>query len=207
MKPVSWKIIIGLLLTVVGGLALLQTFGVIPSEGKVWDIMLPACFLAGGIAFLYVLIANKSNWWAAIPGFTLVGLALLIGSHLIPGFGPYSAGVFLAFIGVGFWVIYLLDFQKWWAIIPGGALLSVGALVAFGQVYLLFLGLAVTFALLAILPNGAKRMTWPWIPAGVLGIMGISFLWAEGGVLNYVGPGLLIAGGLGLIMYTVIKKK
>jgi hypothetical protein len=210
MKPVSWKIIVGLLLFVVGALALLNTLGVLPIEGKTWDILLPACFLAGGVVFLYVLISSKKNWWASIPAFTLIGLGLLIGSSLfMPGFEEYSAAIFLAFIGIGFWVIYFLDLQKWWAIIPGGALVSVGALVATGWVSLLFLGLALTFALLWILPNRGKRMTWPWIPAGVLAVMGCAFLWEDvgGRYMNYIMPALFVAAGLALILYTVFRKK
>ncbi len=215
MKPVSWKIIVGLLLFVIGGLILMQTLGVFSISTELGEVLLPSCFLAGGIVFLYVLISSKANWWASIPAFTLIGLSILLGAHLLPfankiiSLEEYAVGIFLAFIGLGFWVIYFLDTHKWWAIIPGGAMVSVGALVAFGMVCLLFLGLAATFGLLYLLPTGGKRMTWPLIPAGVLGILGVSFLWGEagGGYFDYIIPALLVAGGLALILATVIKKK
>ena len=206
MKPVNWRIIVGLIILVIGGLALMQSLNILQIGVSFWDILLPASFLAGGLVFLYVLITSRSNWWAAIPGFTLVGLGAMLGINEIPGLeeAGWSAGVFLGFIAIGFLVIYLIDRAHWWAIIPAGALLSVGLLVVFGGVYFLFLGLAATFALIALLPTGNK--VWPWIPAAVLGVMGITFLFAEKQTVGYVFPSLIIAGGLFLIIYSLVKK-
>jgi hypothetical protein len=208
MKPVSWRIIVGLIILVIGGLALLQSLNVLPIGQTVWDIILPACFVAAGLVFIYVLITNKANWWAAIPGFTLVGLGALIGLNEIPGIedAGWTAAVFMGFIGLGFLVVYLLDRSHWWAIIPAGSMISVGLLIAFGGVFYLFFGLAATFAAVALFSKPATNRIWPWIPAAVLGVMGITFLFAEKETVGYVFPALIVAGGLFLIIYSLVKK-
>lgn len=208
MKPVNWKIIVGLIILVIGVLALLQSLNVLPFGENFWDILLPASFIAGGLVFLYVLITRRSNWWAAIPGFTLLGLGAMLAIEEIPGLeaAEWPVGIFLGCIGLGFLVIYLIDHTHWWAIIPTGAMISIALVVTFGQVYYLFLGLATTFALVALLPTGSGNKVWPWIPAAVLGVMGVTFLFASGQAIGYVFPALIIAGGLFLIVYSLVKK-
>jgi len=44
-------------------------------HGDIWTFIISAFLPTGGAAFLVVLIFNKKNWWAAIPGMTLIGLA------------------------------------------------------------------------------------------------------------------------------------
>lgn len=208
MKPVNWRIILGLIILVIGGLALLQNLEILKVGNTFGAILLPACFIAGGLVFLYVLITNRSNWWVAIPGFTLVGLGAMIGVSELPGMqnAGWTAGIFLGCIALGFLVIYLIDRMHWWALIPAGTLLSITLLVVFGGVYFLFLGLAVTFALIAVLPTGMGNKTWPWIPAAVLGVMGITFLFTEKQPVGYILPAVIIAGGLFLIIYSLVKK-
>ncbi|MEW6637635.1 MAG: hypothetical protein AB1425_12585, partial [Actinomycetota bacterium] len=65
-----------------------------------------------------------------------------------------------------------------------------------------FSGLALTFALLAVVSTDKGRMRWPIIPAAILGVLG--GLFAIGAVellaaLNYLWPVALIVGGLYLI--------
>lgn len=208
MKPTNWKIIVGLIILVIGVLALLQSLGALPFGENFWDILLPASFVAGGLVFLYVLITRRSNWWAAIPGFTLLGLGALLALEQIPGLenAEWPVAVFLGSIGLGFLVIYLIDRTHWWAIIPAGAMISIALLVSFNGVYYLFLGLAATFALVALLPTGSGNKVWPWIPAAVLAVMGITFLFTSGQAVGYVFPALIIAGGLFLIVYSLVKK-
>jgi hypothetical protein len=82
---------------------------------------------------------------------------------------------------------------------PGRALLTLALVTAApaGEGALFFLGLALTFALLAVVPTDEGRMRWPIILAGVLGVVvGIG---AEG-ALNYVWPVALVGGRLYLIL-------
>jgi hypothetical protein len=200
MKITNWRIIIGGLLLLMGAVALLQNFNVIPfGAGSLWGIFWALIFIAGGVAFLSVLISNRENWWAAIPGITLVGLGtIIIISTLFPGLGEITGAIFLASIGVAFWIVYFLVPQNWWAIIPGGTLLTLAAVTIVspynGEVSggLFFIGLGVTFALLALIPS--IKMKWAWIPATVLGIMGIMIAFASI-AWNYLWPAALIVLG------------
>jgi hypothetical protein len=211
----NWRILVGVIILVFGGLMLLRQLEVLPIDAPMWQFIFPALFATSGVAFLVVLIASKQNWWAAIPGLTLLGLGGLIGLDMIPGFpGDLGAAIFLACIGLSFWIIYILDKTRWWAIIPGGTLVSVAALVASetllggdGGVGIMFLGFAITFALVALLPNGSKPMKWPWIPAGVLFVMGAAFLSSVEGWMSYILAGGMVLIGAGLIVFTLIHRK
>jgi hypothetical protein len=212
----NWRILLGVIVLVFGGLLLLQQLNVISIHGDIWTFIISAFFATAGAAFLVVLISNKKNWWAAIPGMTLIGLALLIGSTtLFPSLADDLApAIFMAFIGAGFWIVYLLDHKNWWALIPGGTLLSVAALIAVGSsgngnlgVGLMFTGMALTFGLVALLPNGGKHLNWAFIPAGVLLVMGFSFLFSVGSWFRYLLPGGLILVGIVLIALTIFRRK
>jgi hypothetical protein len=213
----NWRILLGVIVLVFGALLLLQQLNVIAIHGDIWTFIISAFFATAGVAFLLVLISNKKNWWAAIPGMTLIGLAFLIGSSILfPGLASadIAPAIFMAFIGAAFWIVYFLDIQNWWAIIPGGVLLSIAALIAVGSagngnlgVGLMFTGMALTFGLVALLPNGGKHLNWAFIPAGVLLVMGLAFLFSVGSWFRYLLPGGLIVVGIFLIVLTVLRRK
>ena len=193
---------LALLLIAVGVLFLLQNFGFLTFSDLVWPIL----FGAGGLVFLFVFATDQEQWWALIPGFTLLGLGALIafGDQL----GSLGAALFLGSIGLSFAVIYLIrrgDF--WWAIIPGGVLLSLALMIAL-EPYLpgaatpaiLFLGMGVTFGLVYLVSLSRERMTWALFPAGILGAMGIMWFLSLGGLVNYVWAiGLIVAGAVMLL--------
>ena len=68
MNKVNWRILVGVILLVMGGLTLLQSLDVLKLEGSIWGIVFAAMFIAGGAAFLYVFFADRAQWWALIPG-------------------------------------------------------------------------------------------------------------------------------------------
>jgi hypothetical protein len=69
-----------------------------------------------------------------------------------------------------------------------------------------FLGLGLTFALVALLPNSIGPMRWAWIPAGILGVIGILLLASQEYLINYVWPAALIIGGALLIIRALLRK-
>ena len=86
MSKLNWRVVLGVLLLVLGVLGLLQTTGLITFEGEVWLWVFAAIFAVAGLAFLYVLITSpKDNWWAAIPGLSLLGLGVLMVLVELPG--------------------------------------------------------------------------------------------------------------------------
>ncbi|HEX7434598.1 MAG TPA: hypothetical protein VF326_13180, partial [Anaerolineaceae bacterium] len=99
--------------------------------------------------------SDRSKWWAAIPGFTLAGIAA--SSLLLDRLG-WGGLVFLGGIGVGFWAIYLASRDRWWAIIPGGVLLTLGLTSVMSDAFgvtnsggVFFVGLGLTFVLVGVL--------------------------------------------------------
>ncbi len=199
MKSSKRHVVLGVVLIILGALALLQNLGVLNflgllpyisiESGDVIGTALVTLLFAGvGLIFLVVFVVNvHRNWWAVIPGFTLMGLAALIafGNRM----GVAGAGMFLGAIGLSFLVIYLVRREFWWAIIPAGVLCTLAVMVSLGSTLLensmlgpaiLFFGLAVTFLLVYLLRSGEENRAWALITAGVLGSIGLLLLLSLG---------------------------
>lgn len=206
MKRSDWRIWIGAGLILLGVLMLLERFGLF--RGAI-NFFWGAVFLAGGGFFLYRFATNMNNeWWAAIPGFAMLGigadnlLSALIGAD-------WGGLFFLGLLGIGFFAIYFSGRGRWWALIPGGVLVTLGFVSVLSDVYgaretggVFFLGLGITFLLVAVLAS----LQWAYIPAVILllfgALLGTSFL----GALNYVWPAVLILAGLVLIWQFLRRK-
>lgn len=212
MNRQGLRILISIFLIGMGILALLSNLNMLPVNLFNTQWLWMAVFGFIGIVFLGVFIGNiRDQWWAVIPGLTLIGLALLVG---VPAFqGQSGGGLFLGMIGLSFLVIYLTHREFWWAIIPGGVLLTLALIagisnpdngMAMGGFF--FLGLALTFILLYLLPNPAGRMQWALWPAGALGVMGVLILTGASGLAQFVWPLVLILFG-GWMVYRAMRKR
>ncbi|MBO9327306.1 MAG: hypothetical protein J7463_18710 [Roseiflexus sp.] len=197
-------IIIGILLVLFGVLSLLQNLGM---AGFVGELVWGAAVGAGGAVFLYFFLKSDASWWASIPAGALLGLAMTIGAEeLLPWLPDGIVGsIFLAMLGLGFLAIVLMNRSRWWAIIPGGALLSVAATAALADVLpeaaissVLFLGLSATFAILALLHTNPV-MRWMFVPAAVLGTMGMLPLMSAAHLTGVLWPLVLIGIGIALL--------
>ncbi len=121
---------------------------------------------------------------------------------------------FWAFIGLSFLVVYLMRRDSWWAIIPAGVLFTL-ALVAWVAQYngfasgaTFFLGIALTFAILGLMPIGRNEKcpgSCRYLcPSGNPLMLGSgSFLNTAAGL---IWPAILVLGGGFLIVRTFIKK-
>jgi hypothetical protein len=205
MRKYDPRLIIGGLLVLGGLLSLLDVIGVIGNAGGIfWGLIWGAI----GVYFIYLLMADRArNWWAAFPGFTFVGMAL--SSFLPKPLDAFSGLIFFAGISAAFLWFYFNDVNShWWAIIPAGVLLTLGAISALDEFSsidtggFLFVGLGLTFALVALLPGGKGR-SWAFIPAVILMIFG-TLLVPSIGIANYVGPALLILLG-GFLVFRFFK--
>jgi hypothetical protein len=219
VKNTRRYIVLGIVLIALGALALLQNLGVLNFWGLLPYITIEpgevvaqaiVAFLFGGVGliFLVIFVVNVyRNWWAVIPGFTLMGLAALIafGNRM----GEAGAGMFLGAIGLSFLVIYLVRREFWWAIIPAGVLLTLAVMIPMISAFpdapmlvpaLLFFGLALTFLLVFLLPSEEERRTWALYPAGILAIIGVLLLLSLGNLINILGGLALIAGGSYLML-------
>ena len=205
MKRLDVRIVGGVLLIVAGVLALLQIWGVfLVSLDLFWAFL----FGAGGVVFLSIFLTGRDHSWPLIPGFALLGLAATIAlEQLAPQVGDtWGGALFLGMTGLAFWAIYFTNREHWWAIIPGGALLTLALVAATSSVIgevgtggVFFLGLGLTFGLLAFLPTPQGRIKWAIIPAGVLLALGLLVTAASATVLDYFWPVALILVGLYLV--------
>jgi len=122
MSRFDLRIVWGMLLIVAGLLFLAQSLGLIPSAwGALWAVV----FGVAGLAFVAWLFVDRRQWWAIIPGLTLLGLAgVIVLSMLTPEEnGGWAGAVFLGAIGLSFVIVYIMRRDFWWALIPAGALL------------------------------------------------------------------------------------
>jgi hypothetical protein len=212
MKLLSSRLFWGLVLVVGGVLLLLDTFGIFKGGELFWTIV----SAIAGVLFLSLYFSKHDNWWALIPGIIFLAIAATIGfNSFLPGFTDtnLSGTIILGGIGLSFLLVYIAERRNWWAIITAGVMATI-ALVALldtntsslasGGIF--FLGLGITFALVAILPNPIGQMRWAWIPAGILGLMGVLILIAEEDLINYIWPSVLILAGIFLVVRSITRK-
>ena len=215
MKPFNWRVPLGVVLVVLGVLAFLQSFNILNMRGEIWLLAFGLIFAAVGVSFIYALIADHNAWWAAIPGMTLLGLGVMMVLFSFPSIslGALPPFIFLGSIAAAFWLIYYLKRSNfWWAIIPAGVMTTIAIIVFIpegsslgGSVF--FLGMAATFALLGFVEINGRRMTWPWIPAGVLAVMGVLIGLTTSGWSAIVWAVLLILAGAFLVARPYLMKK
>jgi len=203
MRQLNPRLLIGVLLLVGGFISLLDAMGIITNAGGIfWGLI----FGVGGLVFLYMLFSDQTNnWWAAFPGFTLLGMA--VSSFLPHSLDTYGGLAFFAGISLAFWWVYFTDRERWWAIIPGGVLLTLGIISAIGQGSAagtsgsLFLGLGLTYILVAVLPGSRSRM-WALIPGTILLIFGAVIGTPAFGFAQYFWPlHLILLGGFFVIRF------
>jgi len=199
MKLSNFRVLWGSLLILAGALFMAQNLNLIPSAwGIIWGLFFG---IAGGV-FLYAFSTDRSQWWTLIPALALFGLMLLIiGDAYLPRFTDELGGsVILGAIGLGFWVVYLVKRDAWWAVIPAGILTTLAIVAAVDPFvhdsgWIFLVGMGLTFAIVGILPTPGGRMTWAFIPAGILLALGVftsAFLLPY---LNYIWPVILIGFG------------
>ncbi|MDY6866415.1 MAG: hypothetical protein SVT56_00685 [Chloroflexota bacterium] len=118
-----FSIVGGIILIAAGVIFLLDNIGLITLD---WEMLIGPMFTLGGLVFLLMFIFNTSDWWALIPGFTLIGIGIIIfmGQNMESMAELWSGAVFLGLLGLAFLLIYITHRTNWWAIIPGGVLLT-----------------------------------------------------------------------------------
>jgi hypothetical protein len=212
VKILSSRLFWGLLLVIGGALLLLDTFGIFQGGALLWTVL----SAVAGVLFLSVYITNHIHWWALIPGVIFLALAVLIGfTSFLPGFSATSlpGTIILGGIALSFLLVYLVANKNWWAIIPAGVMGTLAVVAALDPITtgdvsggIFFLGLGLTFGLVAVLPNSIGQMHWAWIPAAILGVFGLILLLAAQSIINYVWPSILILAGVLLMLRAAVRK-
>jgi hypothetical protein len=206
MRKIEPRLVFSLLLIGAGILFLLQNLGVLEGASAIfWSL----AFAVGGGIFLYVYLTDRAQWWAIIPGLSLLGVAEIIAvGHFFPQYADLlGAPVFMGMISMSFWIIYFTNRENWWAIIPGGVLLSVAVFIGLEALFegvelvgIFFLGMGLTFVVLAYLPSMEGRTRWALIPAGVLLLMGVVFLASAFEALEIIIPAAMVLVGIYFIV-------
>ncbi len=206
MAKLSSRVLWGSILIIAGLLFLMESLGLMV-VGTIWPIV----FGIAGILFVYSFIRDPQQWWPVIPGFTLLGLASVIFLDAVAPMlsSQLTGSVFLAWIGLSFLTILISTRgRQWWAVIPGGILLTLAVVTAFepfvtdvvGGALFMF-GVAATFVAVYLIPTTTgHKMRWALYPAAVVGIIGILLLTAAVQLAQMVWPVALIAIGLYVIL-------
>lgn len=214
MNKRVWQIVLSIALILIGVIALLDSLKIvqIPWGLAPANLILLFAFGGGGVIFILVFFQNpQSNWWALIPGFTLVGLGLLV-SNLFDSMG---AAIFLGMIGLSFLAIFFVQRSFWWALIPAGALMTNALVVATVELWkengylagaVFLFGIALTCLGGYFTLAKENRPTWPLYPAGILGVMGVLSLLGAADIFRYLIPAAMIIGG-GLIIWLVYRPR
>lgn len=200
----NYRVIFGLLLIVAGVLLGLQQFGYL--TGDFGDVFGTLAFGLGLVFFLGIFLADRSQWWAALVSFIFLGLTLTSAVELfLPNIADISGSVFLFMIGLGFLFVYFRDRMMWWAIIPGGVMLSLTAVTLSEDVFqvrsiepagFLFLGLGLTFLALTFIRIEGQSLDWAIWPALGLLVFGFFITFEQAYVWNYIWPLFIIILGV-----------
>jgi drug/metabolite transporter (DMT)-like permease len=190
-----------------GGLWLLDSYGI----AEIDALAVSALFAISGFGLGFIGVRERQTWWALIPAGVLIGIAAVTAwNRLTNAPGEWGAALLLISMGAGFFAVLLTDRTRWWAVIPGGVLATIGVFVGLTTVLpdlpavgLMLFGFALTFVLLAATPTGRGRMRWPLIPAALLAVVGTVFVVGAAPMFepfdDYVLPFVLLVGGLVLI--------
>lgn len=209
MKWLESRLVWGGLLVLAGILFLLENLDILHLADFIWGIVL--CL--GGLFFLGIYVSNKAMWWALIPGCALIGIGItILITELIPGIASATGGLtVLGGIGLGFILVYVVQRVHWWALIPGGVLITLVVVSVIDSIGLnsgaiFFLGLGLTFALVALAPTPQGRMTWAWIPAVILVVAGFLMLGTQMDMISYLLPAILLVAG-GYVLIRAMRQK
>jgi len=211
MKLLTSKIFWSLMLVIGGLILLLEQLDIIEGSEIFWMVV----SAVAALLFLLALVANHDAWWAAIPGIGLLAVALSLGLDAFTTIsGEIIGAIIMGGIGLSFLIVYLIQRVHWWAIIPGGVLVTLAIVAGMeggdpgpvsGAIF--FAGLGLTFVLVAVLPNKSGRMTWAWIPGGILLLLAVLIFAGIESIFNYIWPVVLIIVGLFFLWRALLSRK
>lgn len=180
--------------------------------------LIGALFLyAVALPFLVVYLTDRARSWALIPAaaIALVGTIPLL-ANVVGGDWIGAAIMFL--FSAAFIFVYFRWQANWWALIPAGVFASIGIVVILGLLVpqnrpvfeglmsaILLLGFALTFGGLWLL-RGTHPTAWARYPA--IGLLIAAVVAAfSGGNPNIFWAAALLAAGIGLVAYSLLRKK
>lgn len=157
-----------------GILLLLFEFDLLTPYTPLLQYILAGLCVFGAILFFGAFARAPAEWWRLIPGWTLLALALIFLLITFAVDQRWLGATVFGGLALAFTHVYLTNRnERWWALIPGGFLLVLGAVIGLSAwvtriewlALLLFGGLGLVFFLLFLLH---RRQWWAVLPGGVL---------------------------------------
>ncbi len=191
---------VGFVLVAVGAVVFLINsgfLGVLPAF--IWVLLLYAL----GAGF-WVNSRDALRPWQRLLGFAIIGIVATSTS------GDLAGAAATGFIGMAFALVYLQNPipSRWWTLIPMGVMGSVTLLILGEALFprwdatpLLFLGFAVTFTLLYLIPKSMGGRRWALYPAIFWIVMTVVINDPSSTSPAWLLPLLLIGGGAGILWW------
>jgi hypothetical protein len=165
------------------------------------------------VPFLAIFVRDRKQWWALIPAYIMLVIGAMVplieGSVLTDSF---IATYILTVIALPFVLVFVLDTERWWALIPAYVLMAIGVMIWLIDIRILRgVGIAAYIAFAGALPFFAAfvrnpREQWPLIPALIGAVIGAAFVMV-GTFTQYVLPAVLIVMGGGLLILQFTRRE
>jgi hypothetical protein len=178
------------------------------------DIIATAVLVIIGTPFLAVYLLNRENWWALIPAYVLYMVGIMV---FLIGLNVLQDGIIplyvLGSIGLPFLLVYFLNRENWWALIPAYVMFAVGIMVALIDLRVLknfaipaYVMFAIALPFFFVFLRNRKNNRWALIPGGITGVIGLSFFIATD-LAQYVLPAVLLIAGVWILFGSVGRRK
>lgn len=124
----TWALIPAYVFGAIAGLILLSMVSV--GVGLSGDLIAVYVLSAIALPFLVVYLLNRENWWALIPAYVMgaiIGILVIEDLWFVRRNPGDIVGAYVMFaIALPFFYVYLRNRENWWALIPGGIMLTIG---------------------------------------------------------------------------------
>jgi len=99
------------------------------------DVLAVAVLPVFAIPFLYTYFKDRKKWWALIPAYIFLLIALLMLCTEVLGMDDeFIALILMPGFALPFLVVYFKNQQRWWALIPAYVFLLIGLLITMDEV-------------------------------------------------------------------------
>jgi hypothetical protein len=148
-----WALIPAYVMVIVAFIVFIEEAGVLPDYFVGTGVL-----VAIGLPFLAVFLRDRRQWWALIPAYAMFSISAIIplseldiDEMLIPAYVMFA-------IALPFLFVYLRDRSNWWALIPGGIMTLIGAIMLLSvQLVEYLVPIAIILAGVWILGRGFTR--------------------------------------------------
>lgn len=200
-------LVLSAVLILVGVLLLIEVFTDL--SAWIWVLLLAA----GGLGAFGLYLADRSDWGILITAYVLWAIAILVALVTLNVLRDEGVAFYvLMAIAIPFLAVYVRNRAMWWALIPAYVLAAVAFMVGLIGLGILDDNLVPAYVLLAIaIPFFVvyarnRSQWWSLIPGGILAVIGLSFLIAEG-AFAYIAAVGLIAVGLWFLLRGFTRKE